>query len=126
MHIVHIAIWVGDLELMRTFYERYFNVVSGNIYYNPKNNFTSYFLTFEHGCRLELMSKPEIVQRAANEQLGLTHFAVSLGSENRVNKMTERFRMDGYKIVSEPRITGDGYYESVILDPEGNRIELTI
>jgi len=129
MKIEHLAIWVNDLELMRTFYEKYFDCKSGEKYHNPKKSFNSYFLEFSEGCRLELMNKPEIpknLNNAFSEYLGIIHFAISVGSKERVDSLTEQLRNDGYTIVGEPRTTGDGYYESVILDPENNRIEITI
>ena len=129
MHIEHIAIWVLDLEPMRTFYETYFNCVANDKYINNSKNFSSYFLSFPTGGpRLELMQMPGI-PHSRNEALaqftGLIHFAISLGSESAVDALTERLRQDGYTVVGEPRRTGDGYYESVILDPEQNRIEIT-
>lgn len=128
MKIEHLAIWVKDLEGMRAFYERYFQAKAGEIYHNPKKNFYSYFLSFEQGCRLELMQKAEIPDNQNDPHLqyiGLIHFAVAVGSKALVDSLTEQLRADGYQVVGEPRTTGDGYYESVILDPEGNRIELT-
>lgn len=127
MKIEHIAIWVSDLENMRAFYETYFNAISGALCKNPKKNFSSYFLSFGEGPRLELMQRPEITALLSkNEHLGLIHFAMSVGSETEVDNLTERLRSDGLKVVGEPRTTGDGYYESVVLDPEGNRIEITV
>ena len=127
MKIEHIAIWVSNLEEMLRFYERYFDAKSGEKYVNPKKNFTSYFLSFEQGARLELMYKPEIsVVVNQEEHLGFIHFAISVGSEKKVDSLTEQLRTDGFRIIGEPRTTGDGYYESVVLDPEGNRIEITI
>lgn len=128
MKIEHFAIWVSDLEAVRQFYETYFQAVSGEIHHNPKKSFTSYFLTFDGGCRLELMHRPDMSQilQEGQEGLGLAHFAISVGSKSEVNALTERLRQDGFSIVGEPRTTGDGYYESVVLDPEGNRIEITV
>jgi lactoylglutathione lyase len=129
MHIEHIAIWVRNLEQMRHFYETYFGVVSNEKYSNVTKEFSSYFLTFpEGGSRLEIMQMPgipETLNDAFAQFTGLTHFAISVGSETAVNALTERLRADGYSIVGEPRRTGDGYYESVVFDPELNRIELT-
>ncbi len=128
MRIEHIAIWVSEIENMRGFYEHYFDAQSGEKYVNDKKNFTSYFLSFKEGSRLELMHKPEIFasNKLEKEHLGLIHFAISVGSKEKVNFLTEKLRKDGFRIVGEPRTTGDGYYESVVLDPEGNRIEITI
>ena len=126
MRINHIAIWVDDLEKMRMFYEKYFHGKSGIKYHNPTKNFHSYFLTFDDDCRLEIMYRPDIKSSAKVESIGITHIAFSVGSKEKVNALTELLRTDGYAIVGEPRITGDGFYESVILDPENNRIEITV
>jgi lactoylglutathione lyase len=129
MKIEHLAIWVTDLERMKQFYEQYFGARAGELYVNPKKHFRSYFLSFADGCRLELMHKPDIPANRNDpgaEALGLIHFAVSVGSKEKVDALTETLRQDGYPVVGEPRTTGDGYYESVVLDPESNRIELTI
>ncbi len=128
MKIEHLAIWVRDLELMRSFYVKYFDGKSNEKYRNDKKNFESYFISFDSGARLELMQMPGIVDTANNghEQfVGITHFAITAGSKDRVDELTEIFRNDGFEIAGEPRRTGDGYYESVILDPEKNRIEIT-
>ena len=128
MRIEHIAIWVTDLEMMRTFYERYFNALSGEKYYNPTKKFSSYFLRFTDGARLEIMHKPSIGKSSNIDttRTGFIHFAMSVGSKEKVNSLTDELRADGYTINGEPRTTGDGYYESVVLDPEGNQIEITI
>ena len=129
MRIEHIAIWSKDLEKLKAFYLKYFHAISGEKYVNQKKNFQSYFLSFDSGCRLELMQMPGIArhEHGFDQQfIGLIHFAVSVGSRQKVDELTEQLRNDGYQIVGEPRTTGDGYYESVVLDPEGNRIEITI
>lgn len=127
MRIEHLAIWVNNLEAMRTFYETYFGAKANERYHNPTKNFYSYFLSFDSGCRLELMHQPNIQQnKNIEEHIGIIHFAISVGSKEKVNSLTETLRQANYKIVGESRTTGDGYYESVILDPEGNRIEITI
>ncbi len=129
MKIEHVAIWVKNIEIMRAFYEKYFAAESNQKYRNDKKNFESYFLSFKSGARLELMQMPTIPE-SKNEPylqaIGLTHLAISVGNEVEVNHLTELLRNDGFEIVGEPRWTGDGYYESVILDPENNRIEITI
>jgi lactoylglutathione lyase len=129
MKIEHLAIWADDLELMRAFYLKYFGCTSGEIYTNLSKQYTSYFLSFGKGTtRLELMHKPDItpteVQRGFSK--GIAHFSISVGEKERVNELTELLRKDNYIIFSEPRTTGDGYYESVVLDPEGNYLEITI
>ena len=129
MKIEHVAMWVSDLERMKTFYETYFHATAGDIYHNKRKDFTSYFMSFDDGARLELMHHPDIMNNHGAlhiEFCGYAHYAMSLGSSEAVNALTEQLRLDGYSVVREPRTTGDGYYESVILDPEGNKIELTI
>ncbi len=125
MHIAHIAIWTKDLEAMKDFYIRYFGGENNEKYINPKNKFESYFITFKSGAKLELMRKESITnQLEVEERIGITHIAFSLGSEDTVISLTEILRADGYVIAGEPRTSGDGYFESVVLDLEGNRIEL--
>ncbi|WP_080057442.1 VOC family protein [Spirosoma aerolatum] len=130
MHIEHVAMWVRNLETMRTFYETYFGATANDKYSNLRKGFSSYFLTFPGGCaRLELMLMPGIIDLASDglsQYLGLTHLAMSVGSQETVDTLTERLRRDGYTIAGEPRLTGDGYYESIVLDPENNRIEITV
>lgn len=128
MKIDHLAIWVENLEMMRQFYLTYFDTVCGEKYFNPRRNYTSYFISFGEGeCRIELMLQPNISDNNGDRGLvkGLAHFSINVGSKTAVDNLTERLRTDGYIIKGEPRTTGDGYYESVILDPEGNYIELT-
>jgi len=129
MNIEHVAIWTRDVERLRAFYERYFQARPGRKYVNSRNRFESYFLEFTAGARLELMSMPAIPdsRNDANEQyLGLIHLAFSTGSEERVDRLTRLLQDDGYTVVDGPRRTGDGYYESVVFDPDGNRIEITV
>jgi len=125
MEITHIGIWVNDLDAMKAFYTHYFKGVSDEKYTNSIKKFESYFITFENGAKLELMHKKSISKdRNKEEQKGIAHIAFSLGSKDEVLLLTEQFRSDGIRIVGEPRTTGDGYFESVVLDVEGNRIEL--
>lgn len=127
MKLEHVAVYVRDLENMRRFYEKYFQAAAGERYHNPRSGFTSYFLSFEDGARLEIMNLEESnALTPSDAPIGYAHISISLGSKEAVDQMTERFRDEGIQIVGEPRTTGDGYYESVILDPEGNRIELTV
>lgn len=128
MKLDHVAIWVKDLEKMKIFYQGYFNLLPNEHYVNSKKQFSSYFMKDCNGFRLELMHRPDIVDAISNidSTLGLAHLAISVGSKELVHKMTEKLRNDGYSIHSEPRTTGDGYYESVILDPENNLIEITV
>lgn len=124
MKIHHIAIWTYRLEELREFYMRYFSGKSNEKYVNPRKGFESYFISFDEGATLELMSRTDVQDVAMEEnRLGLTHFAMSFGSREEVLRTTEQLRSDGYTIAGEPRTSGDGYFESVILDPDGNRVE---
>ncbi|MDR2860202.1 MAG: VOC family protein [Elusimicrobiota bacterium] len=128
MKIEHIAIWTDDIEKMRLFYVTYFGAVSNEKYHNSAKNYSSYFLSFgEDKTRIELMQRPDITDNIEKRGFtkGLAHFAISVGNKTAVNEITERLRADNYIIESEPRTTGDGYYESVVLDPEENYIEIT-
>lgn len=129
MKIDHIALWTHNLEQMRAFYEMYFNAQAGHKYHNPRTNFESYFLSFDSGTRLELMQMPN-VPRSQDDVLrqftGYIHLAMSVGSAEDVDLLTNRLRGAGYRVLSAPRVTGDGYYESIVLDPDGNRVEITI
>lgn len=125
--IEHIGIWTENLEVMRHFYMTYFDLKSNEKYVNTKKGFSSYFLSFESGARIELMHRMDIVsiKGERGQMSGMAHVAISLGSESKVLDLTEKFRKSGLRIISQPRTTGDGYFESVIEDPEGNWIELT-
>lgn len=127
MKIEHLAIWADDLELLREFYMKYFRLSCGEKYRSTSRDFTSYFLSFGEGkTRIELMHTPDMDAPAGRGNLkGLAHFAISVGGKEIVDTLTERLRADGYMIAGEPRTTGDGYYESAVLDPEGNYIEIT-
>ena len=127
MTIEHVALYVRDLEAARDFFLRYLDASSNQLYHNPKTGFSSYFLSFDGGARLELMSKPDVEdQSLALARMGYIHVAFSLGSAARVDELTARLKADGYPVVSGPRTTGDGYYESCIVAIEGNQIELTV
>lgn len=127
MIIEHIAVYVKDLEKSRSFYTKYFNASCGEKYHNKKTGFQSYFLTFENGARLELMTRDNLPQsRNDTPRLGYIHIAFSVGSRNAVDELTLRLEKDGFKIISLPRTTGDGYYESCVLDCDGNMIEITV
>ena len=129
MHIEHLAIWVSELETMKKFYCNYFGATAGPVYLNPVKQFESIFLSFEHGPRIELMKMPGI-QESGNDPYkqfsGLVHFAISVGSVHAVDDMADRLKADGFELLDGPRMTGDGYYECVFLDPENNRIEITV
>ena len=126
MRIEHIALWVRDLEKMKEFYSLYFKVEVSEKYFNPHKKFSSYFLSFKDGARLELMNKPDLESSIQPMSSGWAHIAMSVGSKEAVDSLTEKLRSEGYTIAGEPRTTGDGYYESIILDPEGNQIEITV
>jgi len=127
MRIEHVAIWTTDLARCKNFYASYFGATAGPIYRNPAKGFESCFLRFSDGARLEAMtttSLPLVELAPGAQRLGLTHLAISVGSERLVDDLTQRLRNDGIAVVDGPRCTGDGYYESVIIDPDGNRIEI--
>lgn len=127
MRIEHVAMWTEDLERLAAFYASYFGASVGERYANPAKGFASRFLGFAGGARLELMQTETLAPLrlpAGAQRLGLTHLAVTVGDERDVDALTERLRADGHTVVDGPRRTGDGYYESVVLDPDGNRIEL--
>ena len=125
MNITHIAIWTENLEAMKDFYTLYFGGISNKKYTNTLKKYQSYFISFDNGSKLELMHKESIIKTlCVEEQLGISHIAFNLGSKDAVLSLTEKLREDGICIVGEPRTTGDGYFESVLLDVEGNRIEL--
>jgi len=126
MHIEHIAIWTNQLEILKDFYTCHLSAKAGEKYTNPVKKFSSYFLEFDSGCRLEIMQMEGIQDYPLppNQHTGLVHFAMQVDSSEEVDQMTETLRSNGVKIFSEPRKTGDGYYESVIQDPDGNLIEI--
>ena len=127
MKIEHIAMYVNDLEKARDFFVTYFNAVSNEGYHNPKTDFRSYFLTFGNGARLEIMTKPQMSDPEKElNRTGFVHIAFSLGTKSAVDELTERLKADGYEVISGPRTTGDGYYESCIVGIEGNQIEITV
>ena len=127
MHIEHIAMYVNDLEKARAFFMKYFGAASNEGYHNPKTGFRSYFLRFDHGARLEIMNKPQMsdAEKELN-RTGYIHIAFSIGSKAAVDELTEKLKSDGYEVISGPRTTGDGYYESCIVGIEGNQIEITV
>lgn len=125
MRIDHAALYVRDLEGIRAFYERYFGARAGAKYQNPRTGLSTYFLSFDGEGRLEIMQRPGLAPRTERQLAeGYVHLAFSLGSREAVDALTGRLRADGYEVLSGPRTTGDGYYESCVLDPEGNPIEL--
>ena len=126
MRIEHAALYVRDLEAARDFLVKYFGASSNGGYHNPKTGFRSYFLTFDGGSRLEIMTRHDTEELEKPPfRTGWAHIAFSVGSREAVDALTERLRADGYEITSEPRTTGDGYYESCVSDKEGNQIEIS-
>lgn len=125
MKIEHLALYVEDLERMKDFYVKYFQANAGDLYHNKTTGLKTYFLYFEDGARLEIMNKPGLKRNNLNEGFGYTHLAFSAGSKEAVNILTQQLKEDGFKIISGPRTTSDGYYESLAADPENNLIEIT-
>ena len=127
MYIEHIAMYVNDLEKTRDFFTKYLGAKSNDLYHNQKTNFKSYFLSFEDGARLEIMNKPDLIDDEKSlQRTGFIHIAFSVGSKEKVNILTDELKSEGYTVISGPRTTGDGYYESCIIGIEGNQIELTV
>jgi lactoylglutathione lyase len=129
MKIHHIAVWTMDIERMKSFYMLYFDCTAGANYTNPGKSFESCFLSFNDETRIELMSMLSIKSSnldTDNQYFGFSHIAFSAGSKDAVDSLTGRLSSDGFQVLSQARLTGDGYYESIVLDPEGNRIEITI
>ncbi|MDE5580606.1 MAG: VOC family protein [Treponemataceae bacterium] len=127
MKIEHIAMYVLDLEKARDFFVKYFNAKSNGGYHNKATNFRSYFLTFDDGARLEIMSRPDMQSMKKEiRRTGFIHIAFSVGSKEKVDELTQTLKNDGYEVFSGPRATGDGYYESCVAGIEGNQIEITV
>jgi lactoylglutathione lyase len=129
LRIEHVAIWTRQLSQLKEFYETHFRAIASSKYLNPETGFESYFLSFSTGARLELMRSPTVADLPGDSDVqpaGYAHLAFSAGSEEQVDRLTEQLRVAGYRVASAPRVTGDGYYESVVLDPDGNRVEITI
>ena len=127
MKIEHIAMYVSDLEAAKQFFIRYLGATASEGYHNRKTDFRSYFLSFDDGALLEIMNKPVMEDREKTlARTGYAHIAFSLGSKAAVDALTEILKHDGYDVVSGPRTTGDGYYESCIIGIEGNQIEITV
>lgn len=127
MKIEHVALYVNDLENAKDFFIKYFGAKANDGYHNPRTDFRSYFLTFDDGARLEIMTKPNMAdQKKELSRTGYAHIAFSVGSRERVDSLTSELKADGYEVISGPRTTGDGYYESCVVAVEGNQIEITV
>ena len=127
MKIEHVALYVNNLENARDFFVKYLDAKSNEGYHNPNTNFSSYFLSFDEGARIEIMNKPDVPDLPKNPaRTGYAHIAFSVGSKEKVDELTAKLRADGYEVLSGPRVTGDGYYESCIVAVEQNQIEITI
>ena len=127
MKIDHIAMYVNNLESTRDFFVKYLGATSNEGYHNKTTDFRSYFLTFDEGARIEVMNKPGMSDDKKNlARTGYIHIAFNVGSKEKVDELTVRLKMEGYEVISGPRTTGDGYYESCIIAIEGNQIEITV
>lgn len=128
MRINHAALFTQDIERLRSFYCTYFGATASSMYHNPRTGLRTYFLSFPDGTtRLELMTRPDVTGAVSSDcKIGYTHLSFSLGSKEEVDRLTALLTTEGHLCTSLPRITGDGYYESCVLDPDGNRIELTV
>ena len=127
MKIEHIAMYVNDLEAARDFFVEYLDGHSNGEYHNRTTDFRSYFICFDGVARLEIMTKPQLEDQGKPlNRTGYAHIAFSVGSREKVDELTERLKSDGFEVVSGPRITGDGYYESCIVAIEGNQVEITV
>lgn len=125
MKITHIAVYSKDLEKSKEFYTKYFNGTSNNKYENSEG-FSSYFVTYNSGANLEIMSHVLLEEREPKDKVnGWSHVAFSVGTAEKVVELTERIVSDGFELLSPPRRTGDGYFESCVSDPDGNRVEIT-
>ena len=126
MKIEHVAAYFNDLEGAKNFFCKYFGAKSNALYHNPRTNFKSYFLSFDDGARLEIMHKPALEDPAKTlNRTGFIHVAFSVGSKAKVDELTAALKNDGYEVISGPRTTGDGYYESCVVAFENNQIEIT-
>ena len=127
MIIEHIAMYVNDLEAARDFFVKLLDGHSNDGYHNKTTDFRSYFICFDGGARLEIMTKPKLEdQEKPLNRTGYAHIAFSVGSKEKVDELTETLKADGFEVVSGPRTTGDGYYESCVVAIEGNLIEITV
>ena len=126
MQIAHVAMYVNDLERAKNFFMKYFNATPNHLYHNPTKKFRSYFLSFDGDTKLEIMNKADMIDAEKNlTRTGFAHISFSVGGKEKVDELTAQLKSDGFEVISGPRTTGDGYYESCIIDLEGNQIEIT-
>ena len=127
MYIEHVAIWSSNIEISKDFYIKYFEAVSNEKYISKNNpGFESYFLKFNNGSRLEIMQHPNINQKNNFEMLGFAHIAFAVKNKQEFDELINRMQKENVKIISQPRLTGDGYYEACVLDPDNNKVEIII
>lgn len=127
MKVEHVAMYFNDLEGAKNFFEKYFGAKSNELYHNKNTNFKSYFLSFDDGARVEIMTKPELKdEEKFLNRTGFIHIAFSVGSKKKVDELTKILKDDGFEVISDPRTTGDGYYESCVVCFENNQIEITV
>lgn len=127
MKIDHLAMYVNDLETAKDFFIKYFGAKANDLYHNPKTSLKTYFLSFDDGSRLEIMTRDDLVDSKKElTRTGYIHLAFAVSSKEKVDEITKKLKKDGYEVLSGPRTTGDGYYESSVLGFEGNQIEITI
>jgi len=128
MKLEHIAIWTDNIELLRNYYVSFFDGQSNEMYINPKTQFQSYFISFESGARLEIMSMPNIPENTNDtinaQHKGIIHIAFSVATKQEVDAKAALLQANGFELLNGPRVTGDGYYEFVTLDPDMNRLEV--
>ena len=127
MVIEHIAMFVNDLEAARDFFVQFLDGRSNDGYHNTETGFKSFFVSFDDGARIEIMNSPYMIDGGKKlDRIGYEHIAFSVGSKEKVDELTDKIREAGYEVISGPRTTGDGYYESCVVAIEGNRVELTV
>ena len=126
MKIDHVAMYVWDLEGAKEFFVRFFQAKPNDMYHNPKTGLKTYFLSFDDSSRLEIMNRPDMKEKPLDIfYQGLIHLSFKFGSKEKVDELTKKLHEAGYEVLSGPRVTGDGYYESTVADPEGNCIEIS-
>jgi lactoylglutathione lyase len=129
MILEHAAIWTDNLEILKDFYVKYFDGKASKKYINKAKKYESYFISFRSGARLEIMTRPDLAENmndtVGRQHKGIIHLAFEAATKLEVDEKAMEFTANGFQILDGPRITGDGYYEFVTLDPDNNRIEIT-